>query len=159
MNMTDLRRLADTHQDRGSLPVDCILAICMKESSCREWAIKYEAHYKWLVGDRASMPVAEKLGQQHSWGLMQVMGAVAREYGHTGPFTDLWEPTVGLKYGMLLLHRLWQKYQNWPDVLASYNAGRPVRINGKYVNQAYVDAVLRYWNDIEQHVPLKETEA
>lgn len=159
MTRDALTALIESHPDRGALPVPCILAFCMAESSFKSYALKYEDHYRWLVGDQATMRIGEKLGQKHSWGLMQVMGAVARELGFTGPFTDLWEPEIGIRYGMRLLKKLWSRYENWPDVIASYNAGSPVRIDGKYKNQAYVDKVLGYWNEYETHVLLKETEA
>jgi soluble lytic murein transglycosylase-like protein len=159
MNLDQLRTLITSHPDRGSLPVECVMAVCMVESSLRPYAIKYEDHYRWLVGDQGTMPTGEKLGQKHSWGIMQVMGAVARELGFAGPFTDLWEPEIGIRYGMRLLKKLWQRHENWPDVIASYNAGSPIRVDGKYKNQAYVDKVLMYLNEYETHVPLKSTEA
>lgn len=159
MNRDDLTKLIESHPDRGSIPVACVLAFCMKESSFREYAIKYEDHYRWLFGDQSKMSVAEKLGQKHSWGLMQVMGGVAREYGCVTAFTELWDPKVGLHYGLRHLRRLFAKHNNWPDTIAAYNAGSPVKIDGKYKNQDYVDKVLAYWNEYESHVQLKSTEA
>lgn len=158
MKEPDLRDLIAAHPDRGDLPVECVMAVVMKESSLREHAIRYEDHYRWLVGNRDTMPIAEVLGQKHSWGLMQVMGALAREMGFTGPFHELWTPEIGLKYGMLYLRKQYAKHKNWPDALAAYNAGSVRRLDGKYVNQYYVDTVLRYWNDLELHIPLKSTE-
>lgn len=158
MTRDTLTTLIEHHPDRGPIPVECVLAFCMAESSCREYAIKYEDHYRWIYGDQSAMPIAEKLGQKHSWGLMQVMGGVAREYGLTGPFTDLWDPAIGLRYGMRVIRRLLAKYHHWPDVIAAYNAGSPVRIDGKYKNQAYVDKVLALWNEYERQIPLRESE-
>lgn len=153
-----LRSLIAAHPDRGQLPVEAVLAVTMKESSFREYAIRYEDHYQWLVGDQGTMSVAERLGQKHSWGLMQVMGGLARELGFTGAFHELWTPETGLKYGMLYLNKLYKRHGNWPDTLAAYNAGSVRRVDGKYVNQAYVDAVLKFWNEFETQIPLKSTE-
>lgn len=154
--LTDLIR---QHPDRGTLPVEAVKAFCFVESAFNEWAYRYEPGYRWLVGDAHTLTPSERIGQQISWGLMQVMGGVAREYGFKGYFTALCDPTVGLRYGMLHLRKFWNKYQNWPDVIASYNAGHPVRTDGKYANQGYVDKVLKAWNRYEVQVPLKETEA
>lgn len=159
MTQNDLRSIIAAHPSRGTLPVEAVLAVAMKESSFREYAIKYEAHYKWLVGNQDEMSPAEKFGQKHSWGLMQVMGGLARELGFAGAFHELWTPEIGLKYGMLYLRKLYAKHGNWPDTIAAYNAGSVRRVDGKYVNQAYVDAVLRFWNEFETQVPLKSTEA
>lgn len=156
LSTAELRKLVESHPDRGTLPVECVMAVCMVESSLNQWAYRYEPGYKWLVGQDLS--ASERNGQMISWGLMQVMGGVAREHGFTGYFPALCDPMTGLRYGMLHLKKFWAKYQNWPDVLASYNAGRPVRIDGKYQNQAYVDKVLKYWNLYETQVPLKESE-
>lgn len=158
MTIEQLRTLIEHHQDRGSLPVELVLAICMKESSFRSYAIKYEPQYRYLVGDQAKMAVAELLGQKHSWGLMQVMGAVAREYGFTGAFHELWDPQIGLRYGMNHLNKLYRRHGNWPDTIASYNAGIPSKVNGAYKNQAYVNFVLARWSEYEQQIPLKSTE-
>lgn len=156
MNLTELRIMIEQHPDRGDLPVELVMAICMKESSCFEGHFyKHEKGYKWLVG---SPDGAERIGQMSSWGPMQVMGAVARELGHTGPFTDLFEWKIGVKYGMLQLRRLRKRYEKWSDVIASYNAGHPMTTNGKYRNQDYVDYVLRRWNEYEHQIPLKSTE-
>ena len=91
---------------------------------------------------------------------MQVMGAVARELGHTGP-SDLLDPPTGLFYGCLHLRRFRAKYDIWPDVIAAYNAGSPRRVAGQigpYVNQSYVDKVLAAWNNLEVAIPLKDSE-
>jgi len=156
--LEELRGMIEKHPDRGSLPVACVLAFCQAESSFRPYAIKWEPQYKWLVGDQRTMSRPERFGQMHSWGLMRVMGGVAREHGFDGPFTELWDPMIGLRYGMKHLRKYWARYENWPDTIAAYNAGSPRRVDGKYVNQVYVDKVLRWWNDYEQQVPLKETE-
>lgn len=142
---TVLRALVAQHPDRGSLPITLILAICMAESSFRTYAIRYEPQYRWLYGEPTTLAIPELLGQKHSWGLMQVMGAVAREYGHTGPFTDLWDPPVGLRYGLLHLRRLRDRYPEWTDVIAAYNAGSPRKQQNRYVNQPYVHKVMDLW--------------
>lgn len=162
MNDLDLRHIVLYHPDRGEIPVACVLAFCLVESTNNEGAYRPEPTYKWLVGDIGTMPVRELWGQRMSWGLMQVMGATARELGFQGTFfTELCNPPeLGLKYGMLYLRKLYKKYGDWPDAIASYNAGHPEKNKaGQYMNQTYVDKILKAWGSFEPVVPLKESEA
>ena len=157
MEQAELKQLIDIHPDRGELPIPCVLAVCYVESSFNEWACRYEPGYRWIPDD---LSATERMCQMTSWGLMQVMGGVAREYGMTGDLTKLCLPTIGLKYGMMHLRRFFDKYKNWTDALASYNGGSPRKNpEGKLINQSYVDKVLKAWASYEVPLPLKETEA
>jgi soluble lytic murein transglycosylase-like protein len=85
-----------------------------------------------------------------SWGLMQVMGAVAREYGHEGHCGLLFKPEIGLDYGCRHLKMYFDKFSDWKDAVASYNAGSPrKREDGSYQNQAYVDKVSKRFEQIK----------
>lgn len=96
-----------------------------------------------LIGDRD----AEWWGQQASWGLMQVMGAVAREHGFTGHLPGLCDSFKGLEYGCQHLAALRDRYlklHGWPGVVCAYNAGSPrLDAAGHFVNQIYADKVAR----------------
>ena len=154
MRESDLTQLIEMHTDRAELPVACVKAVCFTESGFVEWAYRFEPRYRWLVGDVEAMTPTERTGQMISWGLMQVMGGVAREHGYTGDLPKLCDPFTGLKYGLLHLRKFYAKYQDWPDTLASYNAGSPKKgADGKYYNQSYVDRVLRYWAQFEKAMP------
>jgi len=89
-------------------------------------------------------PETEIAGQHFSWGLLQIMGPVPRDYGFTGWFPELCDPEVNLEWG--LKHLLWLKgkYGDDPAVLAAaWNAGSPRRQEtGYFVNQDYVDRFL-----------------
>ena len=161
MDNAELTTLIKSAASRRSLPWELVYAICQVESSLNPSAIRHEPHYRWLVGDNETMSPTERQDQMTSWGLMQVMGAVARELGHTGPLSDLLDPPTGLFYGCLHLRRFRAKYDIWPDVIAAYNAGSPRRVAGPigpYVNQSYVDKVLAAWNNLEVAIPLKDSE-
>ena len=161
MDNTELTTLITSAASRRSLPWELVYAICQVESSLNPSAIRHEPRYRWLVGDNETMSPTERQDQMTSWGLMQVMGAVARELGHTGPLSDLLDPPTGLFYGCLHLRRFRAKYDIWPDVIAAYNAGSPRRVAGQigpYVNQSYVDKVLAAWNNLEVAIPLKDSE-
>lgn len=97
----------------------------------------------WLVTRHT-----EWVGQACSWGPLQVMGAVAREYGFRGDFTELCGAGLGLEYGAMHLHKLRNRFQDragWEGVAAAYNAGSPrrTRAGGPWVNQEYVDGVRK----------------
>ena len=143
----------------SGLPWEVIYAICQVESSMNPYAFRYEPQYRWLVGNPALMEDHERMGQMSSWGLMQVMGGVAREYGLKGWFDQLWVPEVGIQYGTKHLLKFMARHHHWPDAITSYNAGSPIKIEGRYRNQGYVDKVLRIWNDVEMQVDLKHSEA
>lgn len=136
-----LTLITDLAAKRG-LDAALVAAVVETESAFDPWAMRYEPSYKYLVGNVESLSQIERYTQMTSWGLMQVMGAVAREYGFTGWLSKLCDPTVGLNYGMLHLNRFYTRYGSWTHAIASYNAGRPLMIEGKYVNQIYVEKVL-----------------
>lgn len=132
------------------LPANLVRAICQCESACNPWAFRYEPQYRWLVGDKLTMTNTERFGQMCSWGLMQVMGAVARGYGYEGPFPQLCEPDISLNFGCQHLAKFYLQHQNWPDTIASYNAGSPRKLSdGNYVNQKYVTKVQTVWNQFD----------
>jgi len=94
----------------------------------------------------------ELLNQQTSWGLLQIMGAVARERGFRGWLTELCDPSINLEWGCR--HLRWMMDHNNAyglpdfgikpeDLAAAWNAGTRIVIDGKYKNQPYVDRVLR----------------
>lgn len=135
------------------LPSRLVHAIVRTESAGNRFAHRCEPSYRYLWDVRANAPyqvdsravakrlpppgfpapagiskATEWLDQQSSWGLMQVMGAVAREYGFTGFLCGLCDPLEGLHYGCKLLAARRDKYlsaSGWSGVIASYNAGHP----------------------------------
>ena len=129
-----------------ALPSNLVRAICQVESNFEPYAFRYEPQYKWLVGDKLTMTVTEKFGQMCSWGLMQVMGGVAREYHFTGPLPALCEPAIGLNYGCRHLKKFFEQHGNWEDAVASYNAGSPRKVAGVFLNQDYVKKVMAAWS-------------
>lgn len=92
---------------------------------------------------------AEWWGQQASWGLMQVMGAVARERGFDPRvhFPRLCsDPQLGLAYGCAHLAHMrdrWFKEHGWMGVVAAYNAGSVRYRSGVLENADYVRKVAR----------------
>jgi len=137
-----------------------VFSIIQVESSSDTWAIRYEPQFKWILPRAVSLLHAkawgvsidtEEMGQRTSWGLMQVMGAVARELGWDGPMTKLLLPEHGIDYGCRQLARLARKHKTEADLIAAYNAGSPRKdVKGKYVNQGYVDKVSTYMQNYKK---------
>ncbi len=128
-----------------------VAAVIMVESSGDEWAVRMEPlwHYFYETKKFAQLnritEGTEKVLQACSWGLMQVMGSVAREHHFSGPLQRLCEPEIGIRYGCKHLAKFMIKYKNERDAIASYNAGSPVHdMNGKYKNNDYVVKVLGF---------------
>lgn len=149
---------ADRVADQHGMPRAAVKAIITVESSGNPYCERPEPHYRWLTG--LNLSHHEQWGQSASWGLMQIMGAVARELGHKGFFARLCDPAVGLEYGCRYLAKLYRREKNWPDTISSYNQGSPRKDEqGRYRNQEYVDAVFRAWSHYDAQIPMKESEA
>lgn len=152
--------------------VSLVLAIIAQESSGRPGAWNPEPSYRWFWDVDEGKPYqrvtdaqvknkipppgfprpngvdgdAEWWGQQASWGLMQVMGAVARERGFDGTdLPDLTVPWIGVRYGVAQLVYLRKRFGAGDDLLATYNGGPGAK--GK--NRDYVAAVLNKLEKLE----------
>lgn len=170
----DLIRLVSAAAAKHGLFPALVWGLVKAESSGNPWAWNPEPHYRYLWdlnlwGPFRALTAAERIseipprdftaprgvpldaewqGQQASWGLMQVMGAVARELGYSEPFlTGLCQPETGLDYGCLYLARQMKAYDGQAHLaVAAYNAGSPRHdpITGKLMNQKYVDRVVEF---------------
>lgn len=129
-----------------------VAAICQTESGGNAWAIRFEPQYKWFwkieecaKAAKASEPTMRSM-QATSWGLMQVMGAVAYENGFPKNqfVTRLLVPSESIEYGCRLLSKLWNREHQTDRMIASYNAGsvRVDPVSGKIVNEFYINKVL-----------------
>lgn len=128
---------------RHGIPWEIVTAVVQTESAFQPWSIRYEPGYSYLHPPDGDFTPTERNAQKTSYGVMQVMGAVAREYGHRGWLTELCDPPVGLEYGCRHLAAYFKRYRNWSEAIAAYNAGSPRRTeSGELVNQEYVNKVL-----------------
>ena len=94
-----------------------------------------------LAGD----PDQEWWAQRVSWGLMQLMGAVARERGFRGKFlSELCDPEVNVRLGCLHLAGVLRTSEGDIErALATYNGGTRGNVKRPFRNQAYVDKVMK----------------
>lgn len=113
------------------------------------FAVRYEAHVmpvkarEFAKANKISEASEIQL-QKFSFGLMQILGTTARNLGFKGPLPQLCDIELNINFGTLLLAKLAKRYSMIDDVVASYNAGSPRRLeSGLYKNQPYVDKVMR----------------
>lgn len=119
-----------------------LVAQVERESSGIVGAFRFERAYRWffpagvIPADRD-----ERLFQMTSWGLLQIMGATAREMGFTAP-AQPWpksplrdDPATALDLGCrYLVKQLARCGGVMRDALSAYNAGHPTPDNfGAYV--------------------------
>jgi soluble lytic murein transglycosylase-like protein len=100
------RKVAAAH----SLDPALVCAVVEQESSWNPWAIRYEPLFfsKYVVPLYTNNKVSatEAYSRGFSWGLMQVMGQVAREAGFDALFLSaLCDPEQGLAVGCKVLRR------------------------------------------------------
>jgi len=135
------------------LDPDLVHAFVLTESSGNPRATRYEpAFYRRYIAPHISKYTeSEAKGRATSFGLMQIMGQVAREIGYKGTFEDLLKSEMGLDWGCKYLKRQLVKYAG-DGAIAAYNAGSPRRTDtGKsFRNQAYVDKVLNYYKELKK---------
>jgi soluble lytic murein transglycosylase-like protein len=132
-----------------------LVAQVEKESSGNPNAIRLEATYRWFF-PRGSTPEGDELEfQRTSWGLLQIMGATARELGYAEPATP-WpssplknDPAAALDLGCAYLVRMWRRWgPSWRDALSAYNAGHPTPENFG----AYVEPILERADALKESV-------
>lgn len=134
-----LIELAKAAAVKHGLDPALVCAVCHHESGgWNTWAIRYEpAFYTRYIESMKGLTQTEKTARAFSYGLMQIMGQVARELGFDGKYlTELCDPAVGLEYGCKKLKRCVDAANG--DVVAGllkYNGGG---------NPDYPELVMRH---------------
>ncbi len=145
----ELYPLVDKLAKRHAIDVKLLDGIIMVESNYNPWAMRYEPKYRYISG-QADWAVklgitssTEKVCQQISWGMSQLMGGTARSLGYTGHLAQLVDPQTNVTYACQLLLRIMKRYTTVEECIAAYNAGTAYYTShGAFVNQPYVDKVL-----------------
>jgi soluble lytic murein transglycosylase-like protein len=89
---------------KHSLDPALVCAVVEQESSWDPNSIRYEPEFRTRYVSPLGLPATEEVARSISWGLMQVMGQVAREQGFTGKsLAALCDPFTGLDVGCTVL--------------------------------------------------------
>jgi soluble lytic murein transglycosylase-like protein len=100
----DLIALARAAAAAHELDPALVCAVVEQESAWDAHAIRYEPAFRSRYVAPLGLPPTEEVARSISWGLMQVMGQVAREHGFSGKFLSaLCDPAVGLDIGCAVL--------------------------------------------------------
>src|SRR6266436_8007156 len=112
-----------------SLDPALVCAVVEQESAWNPWAIRYEplffAKYVASLYTNNKVSASEAYARGFSWGLMQVMGQVARETGFDALFlSTLCDPEQGLAVGCKVLRKKFDAMAgDTTRALLSWNGG------------------------------------
>lgn len=122
-----------------SLDLALVCAVIEQESAWNPWALRYEpafyAKYVAPLSNVNGLSPTEAKARSMSWGLMQVMGEVAREIGFKGKYlSQLCDPAINLSIGCQhLANKLKRANGDIHKALLSWNGGG---------NKAYPNEVM-----------------
>lgn len=151
----DCEGLAVRYTRGTTIPSSLILAIIWQESSGDQWAVRWEKAYQYFcrlngkplyrknlnyMQNRGAAVVVlgewEFYMQSASHGLLQLMGAVARELGWRKSLMEIYDPNINISLGVKHLQRKIKQ--------AGSLRGGIVRYNGAgAVAEQYATSVLR----------------
>jgi soluble lytic murein transglycosylase-like protein len=119
------RHIAAAH----ALDPSLVCAVIEQESAWNSWAVRYEpgflSRYVAPLYTAGKLSATEAYTRSMSWGLMQVMGEVAREFGfEESSLAELCEPATGIEFGCrILAARLARARGDVPAALLAWNGG------------------------------------
>lgn len=95
------KALAGKYAAKYGLDPVLVCAVCEQESAWNPWAYRYEpGFFAKYVSPLGLKDGTEAIMRSTSWGLMQVMGQVAREHGYKATFlSSLCDPDTGVDVG------------------------------------------------------------
>lgn len=135
---SELVSFAHSAAAQHGLDADLVCAVIEQESSWRTHEIRYEQdffdRYCFPLLKNSEMTPTEARARAFSWGLMQVMGQTAREFGYPEALPALCIPQNGIAIGCkVLAHKVAVNGGNVRDALNAWNGG---------ANPKYADEVL-----------------
>lgn len=147
MTRDDIKNIVSIKALSYGLDPKLAQSIAQIESSFNPMCMRFEPNWMYyymplVYSKNLGVTLAtERTLQQISYGLMQVMGSVARELGFEEELIKLCDPDLGAQYGCMKLVDIKKKYSDEQDIISAYNAGTPSKIGIKYRNQDYVNKV------------------
>lgn len=160
MDNLELLSTCEMFARRYEIDPKLIKAIITQESSWNCYAIRYEQTYSYLYKEeefakKCKVSLSTEINtQKMSWGLCQLMGALARELGHEGALPELIDPAINIELACKHLSHLKKMVTCEDDIISAYNGGLGAlhRIEGKYRNQGYVDSVKKHYDSYLQRL-------
>ncbi len=120
------KALAAKYASKHGLEPAMVCAVCEQESSWNPWAVRFEPAFeaRYIKPAIPTMPTTAQLCEAISFGLMQIMGETAREFGFQGTFfTELTDPDTGVDFGCRKLLRCFSIHGADENGLLAYNGG------------------------------------
>lgn len=137
MTKDELVALAKRKAVEHKIDPALVCAVCEHESGgWNPWAVRMEPAFYERYTKPMTLTDTEEYNRAQSFGLMQVMGQTAREFGFKGKYlTELCDPETGIEYGCRKLRECLDKRNGDIRVaLLRYNGGG---------NKSYPDMVLK----------------
>jgi soluble lytic murein transglycosylase-like protein len=106
-----------------------VCAVIEQESAWNPWAVRYEpgflSRYVAPLYTAGKLSATEAYTRSMSWGLMQVMGQVAREFGFAADsLPELCDPGTGIEFGCrILAKRMARARSDVSAALLAWNGG------------------------------------
>ncbi|WP_352401913.1 lytic transglycosylase domain-containing protein [Synergistes jonesii] len=145
------------HSEQALLPSELVVALIAAESGGDAYACSYEPLAQTAMQSarpgQCSLDT-ESVCQKMRWGLMRIPGATARRLGFESWLPQLSVPLVNLEWGVKYLVHLtnqFYKRHGYAGVIAAYHSGNPRKAGAQFVNQIYVDKVLKL---MERYKPI-----
>lgn len=123
MDATLVQLAKQTAQKYGLDPA-LVCAVCEQESSWNQWDARFEPRFEARYIEPLGLETTEATLRSTSFGLMQLMGEVARELGWKGSLVQLCDPPIGLVLGCQhLANKLKQAGGDTTKALLLWNGG------------------------------------
>lgn len=103
-----------------------VCALAAHESSWNPWACRFEPGFlsRYVHPANPSAPTTREITLATSFGLLQIMGEVAVEFGFPGRYlTELCDPDTGMDYGCRKLQKCFSIHGDVESSLLAYNGG------------------------------------
>jgi soluble lytic murein transglycosylase-like protein len=100
--LSDRKALAAKYAAKHNLDTVLVCAVCEQESGWNTFAVRFEPAFetRYIHPALPSAPSTLELTKAISFGLMQLMGETAIEFGWHGTFlTELCDPDIGVDFG------------------------------------------------------------